>query len=375
MTAASPNRVWVHARASIADLKEEEPLVQAAIREALGVTDEGRHQVRISGSTGWIEYVDRHEVFERREIPRILMEAGDAARRAEAFIASMKATLGRAAANRRAQKVSSMLLFPSLARPQIHLVARNDGSGWDHWLYRSQPQIPLWVAEASHGSPLVDVVWSQFEIRVGHGGRVIAWHSRWAPLSGERIETTLTKPVKIGQSTGHAATPHEHEGHEHGADGPANASAPTEIVYVADGDGIAQYYLSPYYRLVHGNHARFMSACAYSLTIDFGLRAHATGATAVSAVVNGGSGDYDFHWAMTPIDSVWEGGIQDLGGGKRESVTLRKDDAMIVGSVTIPAGAWVVLVNVRDRRTGAFKQHQQAVYGFPILIESTPALV
>jgi len=107
-----------------------------------------------------------------------------------------------------------------------------------------------------------------------------------------------------------------------------------------------------------GHTLRFVSASPYSLTVEFG-RIHGKDTMLVTAAASGGSGDYAYNFAAYVLDRV-ENGYTELGPGR--SVQVRTDTGSArVGAVELPRGAYIVMVNVLDRATGAFKHSQQQV--------------
>jgi hypothetical protein len=96
--------------------------------------------------------------------------------------------------------------------------------------------------------------------------------------------------------------------------------------------------------------------------VSLGLAADADGTTVVTGLVFGGTGKYAFNWAMYSLGDPWNPGLRELGLGDRGQVRSVEGAAIEISTVRVPAGANTVLLNVKDRITGAFKHHQQSVY-------------
>lgn len=234
---------------------------------------------------------------------------------------------------------------------ELSLLPRLDGVGGDHWLYRAQPFLPL---GGSLGS--ADVLGTYVEVRVGDAGRVVSFTSLWRPLSGERITApwvSFTAP----------------QGRQMGQHGEHRDEPPHRTVYVLGGDGVPQYYLAPYHLVDTGHTLALMSASPWSLTIEFVVQPDPnSGMATVTAIADGGSGDYAFAWARHPMDRAGEEvELHELGAGETR-VLYGEDGRRYRGSsVTVPAGAHLVLLLVKDERTGAFLSGQHMVCTGPAL--------
>ena len=197
-------------------------------------------------------------------------------------------------------------------------------------------------------STLVGVFGAHVEVRIGHGGRPISVRSRWRPLSGERRFTDLSPFV---EPPGHDEGGRNGDDHEH--------EEPI-INYVLEGEGIPQHYLAPYYLTSDGHMATMVSATPYSLTVDVGRTRQSGRGMTLSALARGGSGDYAYNWAIYSVARMEEG-LRELGLGESERVET-VDGKAIISSVDVNNGHYVVMLNVKDRATGAFSSHQQQVF-------------
>ncbi len=330
----------VYALVNPALIAEAQDVIAEAVFRILGVADPATHELVVSEGSGWISYVAKEELW-TRQYPPVLPTADVARQRAEAFLAEVSAATAPGARNW-PENLAQVSLLPRLMRPvQLSVVPRPDGSAWDHWLYRAQPRLSL----NPSGRKSVPVFGSHVEIRIGDRGQVVSLRTRWRPLSGERITVDLT-PFK-------ASPPEEGEKPHNGRQNP-----PHDLQYVLDGDGVPQHYLAPYYLMSDGHMLRAVSASPYSLTVEFG-RVQGEDSMLVTAAASGGSGKYAYNFAAYVLHRV-EDGYTELGPGQSVEV-VTDTGAARVGAVELPRGAYIVMVNVRDRETGAFKHSQQQV--------------
>jgi hypothetical protein len=347
------DQVRVYALVNPALIAEAQDVIAGALYRVLGISDPAAHEVVVSRSGGWMSYVAKEELWTRRHPP--VLPTGDVARqRAERFLAALAAETAPGARSW-PENLARVSLLPRLLRPvQLSVVPRADGSAWDHWLYRAQPRLAL----DPSGRRSVPVFGSQVEVRVGDRGQIVSCSARWRPPSGERITVEL---VPFGPSPG------EHGGEGHGHHGtPAH-----DLQYVLDGEDIPQHYLAPYYLTSDGHMLRAVSACPYSLTVEFG-RVQGAESMLVTAAASGGSGDYVYNLAAYDLGRL-EDGLTELGPGQTLEVENETGTTRIA-AVELPNGAYMLMVNVRDRSNGAFKHHQQQVVS-TLSIEQTRSVL
>lgn len=241
-----------------------------------------------------------------------------------------------------------MALLPPVAnlkRASLQLVARPDGRGADHWLYRAEPRLVLDGA----GRTTAGVFGAEVEVRIGHMGRLISLRSRWTPISGEKILTTLSPYREMEDMQG-------------------QGEAVPFINYVLDGEGAPQFYLAPYYFASDGHDIAVSSASPFSLTVDVARIAQTRRDLTLVALVSGGSGAYLYNWATYSLLAI-EKGIREIGPG--ETIRIESDDGEADASrITIDNTPCVVLLNVKDSKTGAFKHCQQQVFPSPYLVDA-----
>jgi hypothetical protein len=207
---------------------------------------------------------------------------------------------------------------------------------WDHWLFRARPVLPLSVRDGT----TAEVFGGQLEIRIGPGGAVLGYLSRWRPLLDdyEDVPQTSMPPTDTN-------------------------GARRKVAYILDGEAALQHYLAPYFLSADGDDLEVSSACALSLVVRV-ARHSVEDPTKYVAVVEGGSGDYLFDWGVVPLADLSEAGFRELGSGDR--IRIDSDGSRVtLGLVTVPAGAHLLLVNVIDQQTGAFRHHSEQVYVAP----------
>lgn len=356
------DQVRVYAMLNPAQLIAERQTIQQIVFRLLRITDAAAHSFTISESSGWISYVALEELWTRR-YPPVLASREEARTRAESFLAALTAATSPGAEGW-PNGLEQVSLLPRLIRPlQLSAVPRPGGGAYDHWLYRAQPRLSLDVRQSA------GVFGSQIEVRIGHRGQIISFRSRWRPTSGERVNVDLVpfKEPPSGQgddhasSEGHGGEHHGEGGDDHDHDGvhlPDRAGRKQPLFYLLEGEAVPQHYLAPYYFASDGHMLRMVTACEYSLTIEFG-RSQGAESMLVWALANGGTGDYAYNWAAYTLERV-EDGYTALGRGQSVQVETNSGPAM-AGAIELPNGAYIVMVNVRDRQSGAFKHAQHQV--------------
>jgi len=345
----SEDAPYVYWLASPGALQASEDLLRRIVFQLLGVTDSARHQFWVSASSGWMSYTDTQRVWRADGRPAPVRTAADAKNKAEEFVRRLKAALDERAAQP-SGPLANLVIVPPLTPLDPVLVPRVGKSGWDHWLYRAQPQL------ARDFTTKLDVLGTSIEIRIGDAGRVVGFSWRWRPLTGERTTAAATTLAEaITKPTDSEGNPYENR-----------------QVYVLDGDGIPQYYLSPYHLVNVENEYALAPASNFSLAVSYGVAARDDGSSDVTAVVTGGSGRYEFRWASYTYDDPWlEQGLRELEGSEDE-ISDDRDVRITTSTANVAPGAGVVMVHVRDRVTGAFKHHQQPLFGYPTILGESP---
>lgn len=345
---ASGRKVRLYALADLRAITASTNDIEKAVLAALQLTPGRGRRICVSAMSGWISYRAAGELWERPTAPTLPAERKEALRKAEEVLVRLNEHLSDRNPKwpARLKGISLMPPLGLIRRAALAAVARPDGSAFDHWLYRGEPH--LYLDEA--GEVRSSVLGAQIEVRIGNGGMPVTIRSRWRPLSGERklvdVSSYLPPP---------ALDVEEEHGHEHDG-GPS-------LRYVLDGDGVPQYYLAPYYCAPEHSGVEIVSASAYSLTLHIARTNQDARRMTISAFARGGSGDYSYDWACYSLSLVGNG-IRLLGPGSRQVLKTRAG-AVTASSITIDRGLYVIMVNVRDRVTGAFRHAQRQV--FPVV--------
>ena len=321
----------------------ESAAVTKAIYEALQIAPSSQRSVSISPDSGWVEYTALDELWKRRTQPALPGQA-NALKAVQNVLTQLEQKCSDA--NKAWPKsLKGMALFPPVANLRtisLQVVPRPDGSALDHWLYRAEPQLIL----DGGGKTRVGVFGAQVEVRIGHLGQVISVRSRWQPLANEKKFTDLSP-----------YTPPE--------DDDGGQKSDPAIKYLLEGDGVPQYYLAPYYFVYDGHDANVSSASPFSLTVDVAQPTQNSTHTTLAALAQGGSGDYLYNWGFYTLDRV-EDGVRELGKGTTLQVQGADGVSSTGSSIDIDNGAYMVMVNVKDVKTGAFKHQQRPVFSNPL---------
>lgn len=324
---ADPNVVVQHAAA-----------IERAFRNALGARDRDRHRVTVSASL--LEHVDTKGLWGTGNAA--LPSEEQAREQAKKVIATVSKALSPQGDQTLAKALGPMLLTPPQLQPiDLFKVASFQSGSWDHWLMRARPRLTLKIDDGSSA----DVFGAEVDVRIGPGGAVLSYLSRWRPLLGEHADVPLAAPP-----------PAEEEGNQ--------GHPPKQgIVYVLEGESIPQHYLAPYYITDHGHDLDLASACELSLVVHI-VPYSTEDPSQYVAVVDGGSGDYVFDWGLMGLSDLGEGTLIQLGEGEivRDRSTTPESTLSVVKAST---GAHIALVNVMDRNTGAFQHHSEQIYVAP----------
>jgi hypothetical protein len=331
-------------------LAREADAVARLVRSALGVADPARHAVDVSAWSGWIRYVDQQLLWGGK--PADLPPREQAQRRAEDWLRAFAKQLA-PGGRQLPDAIAALAICPANFRPmELVAVARTDG-GFDHWLYRAEPQV-----RSGRGQGLAPVIGAALEVRVGDGGRIVSFTARWRATTGGQVTSPRTPPRPPTLQSGHHDARPGHHGHQ--------PEVVQELAYMLDGEVAPQPYLSPYYLNNTGHALSVASACPMSLTIDLIGRNVGDG-TELLALIAGGSGDYRCEWGLTPLADPFE--LERLGEGRPgESI-----GDLGTSKVVVPVGAYLVFLEAHDRATGAVKHAQRHVYASGVLGTGEPA--
>lgn len=316
--------IWAHLLAGQEAITAASPRVEAELLKLVGHAPGQRMAVNVHPTCGWISMIASDELLVKRHPS--LPSAADAKKLAAKFLLDVAGKLAPTA------DLPLVFMPPVPGDPlELSSVPHPRFPEWNHWIYRTQPQLPT-----ARGGGSIPVLGTAIEVRIGDGGKVIGFHSRWRPTTGNRVssEATAAPPAK------------------------PKRAAP-QLVYVLDGAAIPQSCLAAYWMVDNGDDYDLASGCSLALTVELALADTET-TTTVTATVEGGSGDYAFSWARydaaIPLD-----GIETLGNG----TASRNEDDTVSSTIELPKAAHVVMVHVIDKRTGAFKHYQQLVVSSP----------
>jgi len=309
--------------------------IEKPLREALGARDPQRHRVTVQ--PGFIEHEDTVGLWSTNGAP--LPSAEQARQYAAAAIAKVAQALSPSANPSLVAAIGPAELVPSRVRPtDLMQVAPMGESSWDHWLVRHRPQLPSNIPAGT----CADVFGATLEVRIGPGGAVLGFLSRWRPVLDEHAEVALGAPPETGETEG----------------GSSQEEPP--LLYLLDGEATPQFYLAPYWPGEDSDDLTLSSACELSLVVGV-VPASSEDPTRYAAVVEGGSGEYRFDWGTLPFSEFEENTLIELGEG--EILEERSTDPPTkLSIVQLPPGAHLALVNVVDVKTGAFKHHSEQVY-------------
>jgi hypothetical protein len=349
-SSAYDSQVYLYALGNPSVFLRQADIIKKLVYEALDIAPSNRNRISLSQDSAWLEYTALDELWNRRSPPSLPNKA-DARKAAEAALTKLEQKCSDANKSWPGS-LRGMALLPHvdyLRFAELNAVARPDGSRWDHWLYRAEPQLVL----DGGGKTKAGVFGGQVEVRIGHLGRPISIRLRWQPLSGER---KLSDPSPC-------RTPPDME---------SNACAGAVTKFLLEGDGVPQYYLAPYYLLSDGEDVRLVGASPYSLTVDVSVSAQGASRMTLSAVAHGGSGNYAYNWATYSVAKV-EDGIREIGSGISDKVD-GPDGRVDASSIEVDNGAYVVMLNVKDLKTGAFKHERRQVFANPFVSDSVENL-
>jgi hypothetical protein len=342
-------KVYIYALADATPLVRGADAITRFVCEVLKTPPSPTTRITIAPGSGWFEFTSTDELWARAS-PPALPEVDLAKKNADAVLTEIEKKCSDANPDWPKGLKGLALLPPvvNLKRSAPELVMRPDDSGPDHWLYRAEPQVVLDGA----GRTRAGVFGAAVEVRIGHMGRVISVRSRWTPLSGEKILTALS-PYAPPEDYHAAGEDHEEEGED----------GPPLVNYVLEGDGAPQFYLAPYYFTVSGHDIDISSASRFSLTVDFARIGQNTRDLTLLALASGGSGAYLYNWASYSFLKL-EKGVREIGRGDTVRIGNAAGGAD-ASRITIPNTPCVLMLNVKDSQTGAFKHAQTQVFPSP----------
>lgn len=322
--------VWAYVLADSDAIADGASTVEDAIYRLFGRARGSGLSVNVDPGSGWISVLARAQILERRH--PTLVSANDAREIAEKFLRDLAEAL-------KPSEDLPMVFMPPLPSSPVELavVPHSSRSEWNHWIYRTQPQLAI-----SRGGAMAPVLGSAIEVRVGDGGQLVGYHARWRPTTGTRL--------KAKRSVAPETEPRRR---------------PPMPVYVLEGATVPQTSLSLHYLVDEGSDYALTSGCSLALLVEFELSDTET-RMRIRAIPSGGSGKYAFAWAGYSIMDPFAG-VEPLGSG-----TTEVGEHGTTSVLDIEKGASVVMVHVVDIDTGAFKHYQQLVVASPFATRQEP---
>jgi hypothetical protein len=285
----------------------------------------------VSPLSGWISYADDRELFKDRQFQTLAATAEEARSIAAKFIAAANA---RVAASDTLRQAGVPPPFPSrLSQAGTTLMWRHGQHQPDHWLCRYQISL---LSSHGFGAEAAPLWGAGLDVRVGNGGRVVGLSLRFRAPSGTLESEQIDPP--------------SHDQHDD------RQTAAATIVYRSEGEAALQTHYLPYYVSGTGHHSGFAAASKLSFGTGI-LESFDNEGADLSAIVEGGSGSFDFEWGYWRVDDE----------------VLAFVDAGRSDSIRVGVGIYNVILNTTDRRTGVAMQTQSTVYarggaGAPALV-------
>ena len=325
-------------------ITENAAAIERAFRKALGATDPTRQRVTVA--PGVIQHEDTVGLWGAAGAP--LPSAQEAKTRAGQIIRTVTTALSPQGDPQLFEALGQMELMPARVQPVDLLeIASMETGAWDHWLVRSRPQLPL-----SSGGEVAEVFGATVDVRVGPTGAIVGYLCRWRPVLPERVEVALAPPPPEGAENGASGGG--------GGEGGGQEGERRPPIYLLEGEGTPQFYLSPYYPGEDDDDLILASACEVSLVANVVPYSNED-PTQYAAVVQGGSGQYRFDWGTMALAEFDGGRVVELGEGELMSET-QTDPPTVFSVMKMPVGAHLALVNVVDVKTGGFQHHSEQVW-------------
>jgi hypothetical protein len=309
--------------------------------DALGTT------FSVSPVSGWIYFEDGRNI--RSNAVRMLLpqDQSKAKAIADQFLSDLHAALADNKKYPFLKELADVEILPSQAKViEASAVVGSNGSDAEHWIVRCEVALRGYK---DMRDKLV-VQGSQIEIRLGDHGQVVGFCSRWTPVS-RTIRYADFIPYQDKDGHAHDASGQDNDGHAHSSEGKQVGLPEVHQVYCLKGDGVPQFYLAPYHSVLDGHHSKLSPASTLSLELRFN-QFHSKEEMVIEAAVDGGSGDFSYHWGHYQLESVWDEGVVD---DQNDVPYLR---------ISPPCYA-VVMLHVLDRKTGAYCYHSEQVVGHP----------
>jgi hypothetical protein len=290
-----------------------------------GSSGDPEQSFHVSTNSGWLSYAHHGELFTDRPFQTLPGTEQEAFELAERFFADANTRIKESEPLRGAGLPP---LFPAKAKRHTATHAWRRGQALaDHWLCRYEVFLTSSHTFGARAAPL----WGAgIDVRIGNGGRVVGlWLRYRTPVAN--LESSEVSPAEHGAHEG------EHGVHE------AHEGEPL-LAYRAEGEYAPQTHYLPYHLSGAGHHLEFAPASEHSLMAGI-LEVRQADGTTLHAIVEGGSGTFDYAWGHWRIDA--DRVFVDAGTGE---------------SIGVGLGVFNVILNVVDRATGVMLQTQSVVY-------------
>lgn len=334
-------------------------------KELFGMEDlqVGSRTFSVHPASGYLFYADGDGLWPESG-GRLLPPQHEAERYARLFLEeSNKRIVG----NRTLRQERVGPLFPvDIRSVRVAGVVTKGSERPDHWLCEFAAFLQ---ADSSHTARVEGAL---LDIRVGSKGRIVGLSSRWRPITGDLLSRerdqdrrndavfaggagTIRQPTPASlPSIAKTETALSEPEPEHGIE--AHSHASIEFLYWLADENAPQVFLSPMYLEGDGEHRDVRAASAHTLSAQIWQRTVGT-RMELAAVVDGGSGSYDYQWSYWTPGGFLVDGIIMLGTSQ---------------VVTVDRGSYQMLLGVKDRVTRSVVQVESAVY--PKVEEKNAAL-
>ena len=322
-------------------------------RELFGLQDlnDGGRTFTVHPTSGYLFYADKTELW--MNAGDQLLPKGEVEPRARRFIEQANK---RIAVNPTLRRDSVISIFPAdLRLIRIAGVVPKGANQPDHWQCEFGAYLPVDARRAARVEGAV------VDVRIGRGGRIIGLTSRWRPIIGELLSTERygerRADAQYADGAGGIRPPAPAtrprittvaSGHTSGTDVEHQHDAPALFVYWLADANAPQTFIAPMLAQLDGEHGDLFPGSLHTLKISI-LQRTVGARMEVAARVDGGSGsrNLEYEWSAWTPGTYFTSGISLLGTGP---------------SVTVDAGAYQMLLGVRDRITGAVAIAEHAVF-------------
>jgi hypothetical protein len=321
--------------------------------ELFGMRDlrDDQRTFSIYAASGYLFYADYNELWQNTAGMELPMDKGEVEKIARGFLETANRKI---VASRPLRQARVPALFPSDIRPiWIGRAVPGSSSIPDHWLC----QFGVYLAADRERTGRVEG--ATIDLRIGRKGKVIGLSSRWRPITGDTLSSDPVDPAT--RTTIYADSPMAIRKPDAGTITPIakptalpsasevseqDADSPWEYLFWLADENAPQTFLAPVLLQRAGHEGEVEAASQHSLNAEIWQR-NSGEQLEVLAVVDGGSGNYEYEWGYWLHDSVFDDGIQLMGNSQTAS---------------LDRGVYNVLLFVRDKLTGAVAQTEKVVF-------------